>query len=460
MSRPCGHSRPALRLSVTLVAAALILPACTADTAGDETHMAQASGTTTEGAPGELMQDETQLILNALGVVVKNAFLSPPGAARLYAYTLTAAEASRQAGGSAVVAADVVLDGLLDREAISRLTPLGGVAARVRARSPEAAEISVATAERHLAAAAADGALEQTSQVPPESTEARPIPDSVTESIRADIGIGETGLRIGEDVYTQIGERTTLDRILESDELFTWATTPVLHAKETPRWGDILPIGVDSVALDTCANVPPDRRQVLDEAFELLDDYNIVDASSPSVAIWLGGRGTITPAGMWIEMAAEAAHDQGMDMLKIAAAVARATHNASIVNYREKYRHNLVRPETLWERLFEGAPGAVRDTPPHPSYPSGHSVISSAAAATIEQLLGSDVPLTLNVPGTLGWPDQAVTYTSPAEALASVSNSRIIAGFHYPMDTAAGEMLGACVAQATLADDDLAGADG
>lgn len=422
-----------------LLLVAVILAACAggSGTAGQEERLA---------SPEE--QAEAQLILNTLRQVTIDSYLSPPGAGRLYAYTLTAADESRQEGGSAAVAADRVLRTMLEGNPTAH-TALAGYAERRRAADPAAAANADLTADRLLQLAAGDGADELTGTVTPDSVETREYRSVDIPTLRDELGIPPQGLMFQSDLLQQLESDGLLEKILASDGLFSWETTPVLFAKETPQWGELLPLGVERETLETCDLPIPDRTRVLDEAFALNVEYDLVDSASPSVSIWLGGRGTITPAGMWVEMAADAAAARDADILAASAAVARATHNATIVNYREKYRHNLVRPETLWDRLLRTSQPLVRDTPPHPSYPSGHSAISAAGAHTISTLFGEDTPLTLRVPGTLGWPDQTVSFDTPAAALADVSESRIVAGFHYPLDIAAGEKLGHCAAAVT-----------
>lgn len=422
-----------------LLLVAVILTSCAegSGTAGQEERLA---------SPEE--QAEAQLILNALNQVTIGSYLSPPGAGRLYAYTLTAADESRQEGGSAAVAADRVLRAMLEGNPTAH-TALTGYAERRRAADPAASANADLVADRLLQLADDDGADELTGAITPDSVETREERSVDIYALREELGLPPYGLNSSASgLAQQLESDGLLEKILASDDLFSWETTPLLFAKETPRWGELLPLGVERETLETCDLPAPDRARVLDEAFILNTEYDLVDAASPAVSIWLGGRGTITPAGMWVEMAADAAAARDADILAAAAAVARATHNATIVNYREKYRHNLVRPETLWDRLRIGK-RLVRDTPPHPSYPSGHSAISAAGAHTISTLFGEDTPLTLRVPGTLGWPDQAIIFDTPAEALADVSGSRVVAGFHYPLDTAAGEKLGHCAAAIT-----------
>jgi membrane-associated phospholipid phosphatase len=70
----------------------------------------------------------------------------------------------------------------------------------------------------------------------------------------------------------------------------------------------------------------------------------------------------------------------------------------------------------------------VFPTPPFPSYPSGHSTISSAAAEVFAEL----------------FPDAAAAYRAKAN---EASLSRVYAAVHYRFDVEAGDTLGVHVGQ-------------
>jgi membrane-associated phospholipid phosphatase len=70
-------------------------------------------------------------------------------------------------------------------------------------------------------------------------------------------------------------------------------------------------------------------------------------------------------------------------------------------------------------------------TPPFPSYPSGHSTQSAAAAEVFAYL----------------FPDRAEHYRMVAD---QASSSRVLAGIHYRFDIEAGEALGRFVGAAAV----------
>jgi membrane-associated phospholipid phosphatase len=104
--------------------------------------------------------------------------------------------------------------------------------------------------------------------------------------------------------------------------------------------------------------------------------------------------------------------------------VSVAMADAAIACWDSKYAWWLARPVTVDSTL-----STVFSTPPFPSYPSGHSTMSTAAAVVMEAL----------------FPDAARTYRHLAE---EASFSRVWGGVHYRFDVVDGDSLGARVGRA------------
>jgi membrane-associated phospholipid phosphatase len=109
------------------------------------------------------------------------------------------------------------------------------------------------------------------------------------------------------------------------------------------------------------------------------------------------------------------------------ALVSVAMYDAFVACWDSKYTYWLARPITMDPALI-----TVVSTPPFPSYPSGHSTVSTAAAEVMAEL----------------FPDVATTYRKTAE---EASLSRVWAGIHYRFDVVAGDSLGARVGRAVAA---------
>lgn len=396
---------------------------------------------------------ENRAIMNSIEHVVRSSQLSNLGAARLYAYTLVAAtEARREVGeGAAIVAASHVLTRMLPLSSSLLQTSLPGLSARASSTSSDSHLAAVSIAEEWLAVAWADGAEALLSDLGSSNSLSGDNPAIDAAALKRRLGLPPEGLDRSQSIVDQLQRMQALELALLDTELLVWEPTPAgyLLAK-SPNWGTLAPIGLDSDAIQACRVDAPDPMRVLEEASDLLLEYDLADSANWQVTVWLGSRGTVTPSGIWVRMGFDAAEKAGKDGLEVAASVATATHNANIAGWSEKFRHNLVRPETLWSRLLGSPEGTLRDTPAHPAYPSGHSVVSAAAAYVIERKLGEDTPLELIVPGTLGFETRPVEFPTAADALQSVSESRVMARFHYPMDTDAGKTIGECAAILTL----------
>lgn len=157
---------------------------------------------------------------------------------------------------------------------------------------------------------------------------------------------------------------------------------------------------------------------------------NRTPAQSSSALAWDFPTGTFTPIGYWNQLATQYAIAHQLD--EPAATRTFALTNAAMMDaligcWEAKYYYWMLRPsqaDPLITRTF--------GLPNHPSYPSGHSCASAAAAGVLASL----------------FPDKK------AELAGMVSDaglSRMYAGIHYRFDITAGRDLGDAVARWVLA---------
>lgn len=143
-----------------------------------------------------------------------------------------------------------------------------------------------------------------------------------------------------------------------------------------------------------------------------------------AVRFWAGGPGTVTPAGLWIEIARDLIVRDNLDAphaARVLALTSAAMADGFICCWDAKY--------TYWtERPITADPGldVLIPTPPFPSYTSGHSTISTAAATVL---------------GYLFPPDEA----DLAERADEAKNSRLWAGIHFPLDNEMGALGGGMI---------------
>lgn len=219
-----------------------------------------------------------------------------------------------------------------------------------------------------------------------------------------------------------------------------------------PRWGELVTIVPGS---KTCELPPPDLALVKQEAAEMLRTFDPNGANSDITLWWLAGNATPTPAGQWLNIISNYLVDNKVpsatawDILGHAGV---AAFDVSIRLWNQKYKHNLIRPESLWFDLVgDRAPLLRRETPNHPSYPSGHSGFSAASAAVLVGVLGvPTVAVRDNLPVDVIVPPQVRAWDDVWAAVDEAGRSRVVSGFHFPLDISAGNTLGRCVAGQVL----------
>lgn len=136
---------------------------------------------------------------------------------------------------------------------------------------------------------------------------------------------------------------------------------------------------------------------------------------------WADGAGTATPSGHWNKIACDLINDFHLDELRTARALAlmnMAMMDAGICCWDTKYYYCLIRP---WQADPKITTAVAK--PNFPSYTSGHSDFSSAAAEVLDYIF----------PG-----DKSQTDSMAAEA----GISRLYGGIHYRFDIDKGSEVG------------------
>jgi len=106
-----------------------------------------------------------------------------------------------------------------------------------------------------------------------------------------------------------------------------------------------------------------------------------------------------------------------------------ALFDAFISCWDEKYRSNLIRPETVINRELDDEWRPALQTPPFPEYTSGHSVISRSAAVALTAIYGDDFAFLDTTEEPYGLPTRS--YTSFLHASDEAAASRLYGGIHY-----------------------------
>lgn len=415
------------RLHLLALTAPVLAAACA--TVGDDTARAQREAAWLHDAVHELT-----------GVIVYDIF-SPPQASRVYAYASVAAyEALRPQGVGYRSLAGQLND----------LTPLPSPPPDSAYYAPLSAAHAFLTVGRAL-------------------TFSQSRMDSVRSAMHAVIrreGISDAvfdrSVAWGETVASHILEWAKQDFFLQSrsypkysvtSDAGRWVPTPPAYMDAVePNWGRLRPFALDSASqfrprpplpFDTTRTSPFFRQLV--EVFET--GNTLTQEQRAIAAFWdcnpyvMNVRGhamfatkKITPGGHWMGIVGIAARKAEASMLEAAAAYARtsvALADAFISSWDEKYRSNLVRPETLINLYLDDAWQPLLQTPPFPEYTSGHSVISTAAAVVLTDHFGPDFSFADSTEIEYGLPVRS--FTSFEQAAAEAAISRLYGGIHYRM---------------------------
>lgn len=223
-----------------------------------------------------------------------------------------------------------------------------------------------------------------------------------------------------------------------SGKVGSWEPTPESfapalrpHAGKWHRWN--LGDGKDIRGL---AGASEPGSSGMDAAAEQVERVvsDTIDAKVRIANFWALGIGSLTPGGYWLSTVAGPAvlTWSAADQAAVLAACASAIADAMVEAWRLKFGVGLVRPIT--QIRASGAPDwmPLLPTPAFPSYVSGHSSCSSAAAITLAALL----------------PQRGDEFLAAA---AEAGDSRVLGGIHYWFDNHDGFLVGGAAAAAALA---------
>ncbi|QKZ11863.1 vanadium-dependent haloperoxidase [Spirosoma sp. KUDC1026] len=151
----------------------------------------------------------------------------------------------------------------------------------------------------------------------------------------------------------------------------------------------------------------------------------------------------MTPGGHWLAIAETVARKKKLNMMQTVEAYALTSFALSdgfISCWDEKYRSNMIRPETVINKLIDPKWTPFLQTPPFPEYPSGHSVISTAAATVLTHLMGDNIAFTDST--ELKYGHGVRSFKSFIDAANEASISRLYGGIHYRLALDNGQVQG------------------
>ena len=257
-----------------------------------------------------------------------------------------------------------------------------------------------------------------------------------------------------KDNYKQT--RTMPKFSVNTDEPSRWQPTPPAYMDGIePHWNKIRPFVIDSAGQFKPAPPPPFSMEEgsafyneVKEVYEISNEITNKGDESEEVAIaqfWdcnpyvsvtrghlMFATKKITPGAHWIGIAKISARKSNADVAKTIYTYTKtsiAIADAFISCWDEKYRSNLIRPETLINDHIDENWEPVLQTPPFPEYTSGHSVVSGAAAVALTSIYGDDFAFDDDTEVQYGLPVRS--FPSFRAAADEAAISRMYGGIHY-----------------------------
>lgn len=248
-------------------------------------------------------------------------------------------------------------------------------------------------------------------------------------------------------------ETRGVEKYTVTDEPGRWVPTPPAYQSAVePNWNKIRPMVMKSS--DQFKPIPPIPysmekdsdfyKQVYDvyetttnlseEQIEIAKFWDCNPFATQIRGHFMFSIKKLTPGGHWMSIASLVAKKDGANFGETTEAFAftsMALFDGFISNWDEKFRSNLIRPETLINKHIDADWKPLLQTPPFPEYPSGHSTISRAAAEVLTDLFGDNFYFEDSTELDYGLPVR--TFNSFIEAANEAAVSRIYGGIHYQM---------------------------
>lgn len=257
-----------------------------------------------------------------------------------------------------------------------------------------------------------------------------------------------------KDNYKQT--RTMPKFTVDTDEPSRWQPTPPAYMDGLePHWSKIRPFVLDSASQFKPVPPPPfsmeegsDFYKEVREVYDIGEKITAIGDESEEVQIakfWdcnpyvsvtrghlMFATKKITPGAHWIGITKIACRKAGYDFddtVYTYTKTSMAIFDGFISCWDEKYRSNLIRPETLINQHFDENWKPILQTPPFPEYSSGHSVVSGAASVVLTDIFGEDFSFEDDTEMPYGLPVR--TFNSFQQAASEAAISRMYGGIHY-----------------------------
>ena len=233
-----------------------------------------------------------------------------------------------------------------------------------------------------------------------------------------------------------------------------WVPTPPLHQSAMlPYWGGNRTI----IATNSPGVIDPpppplfsaiSGSSFFNAAYEVYNASKQLNASQRTIALyWADGNSSFTPPGHNIAIALQIIRNKNLNLYEASVLLAKlgiAESDAAVVCWRAKFSSNLLRPISYIRSYIDANWIPLINTPPFPSYISGHSSFSGAAATILSAEIGNAVSFTDSSKITDGFKPRF--FSNFYEAAQEAAISRLYGGIHYSFDNENGLKCGQDIA--------------
>lgn len=270
------------------------------------------------------------------------------------------------------------------------------------------------------------------------------------------------GLRVAEHIKTWMNKdnykqtRTMPKYTVDHDAPGKWVPTPPSYMDGIePHWDKIRPFSMDSASQFLPVPPPPfsmeegsdfykEVREVYEESNRITEGGDETEEvaiarfwdCNPYVSVTRGhlmfATKKITPGAHWIGICKIACRKSEADFDRTVFAYTKTSMGIAdgfISCWDEKYRSNLIRPETVINKHFDENWKPILQTPPFPEYTSGHSVVSGAASTVLTSIFGDGFAFDDDTEVPFGLPVRH--FSSFDQAAEEAAISRMYGGIHY-----------------------------
>jgi len=276
-------------------------------------------------------------------------------------------------------------------------------------------------------------------------------PDTISVKNSLEYGYALAEALIAWISQDQFVETRTMTYEMPSGDPALWIPTAENQRAVEPYWGQIRPFALEYT--DECAvelNLPfstDENSTFYAQAMEVMNTgVSLTPEQKETAEFWVDTPGiTGTPAGHWVLIENQLVDQLDLTLDRAAgmyALVGIALADSFISCWSLKYQTLLLRPESYIKQHIRPSWSPYIATPGFPAYPSGHSVVSGAAATVLTEYLGV-VAFTDSSHTDSGLAPRS--FTSFVAAANEAAISRLYGGIHFRVDIENGLIQGNCV---------------